>query len=94
MPGTTYSLRIYYGSQTGTGKLFAEQLASTATASGIKADVFDLKECDPEDTLTQEVRKFPHVSTCFLVEGYIVAVLQWGLCERVFYLHLHGGGSP
>lgn len=51
----SYSLSIYYGTQTGTGKLFAEQLASVARSRGVETTVSDLKECDPEDTLTQEV---------------------------------------
>ena len=88
VPGTAYSLRVYYGSQTGTGKLFAEQLASAAVARGIETGVFDLKDSDPEDTLTQEVRKMSG-SLLFHVDRYIVAVLQWELCECVFCFHLH-----
>ena len=56
VPLPRYSLKVYYGSQMGTGKVFAQQLASSATAEGIEATVLDLKDCDPEDTLTQEVR--------------------------------------
>lgn len=52
----TYSLNVYYGTQTGTAGVFAKQLASAAKDSGIQAAIFDLKECDPEDTLAQEVR--------------------------------------
>lgn len=51
----TYSLNIYYGTQTGTAKLFAEQLANAARIRGIAVAVGNLKDLDPEDTLTQEV---------------------------------------
>ena len=56
IPTPTRTLNVYYGTQTGTAKEFAKQLAIVAKDSGVKAAVFDLKECDPEDTLTQEVR--------------------------------------
>lgn len=52
-----YSLGIYYGSQTGTAKQFAEQLAGDARARGIEVAVCNLKDSDPEDTLTHEVRQ-------------------------------------
>ena len=51
----THSLKVFYGTQTGTAKQFAEQLASEATEKGLTASVFNLKDCDPEDTLTHEV---------------------------------------
>ena len=56
-PLQTYSLSIYYGTQTGTAKQFSQQLARAAEARGITTSVCDLKDCDPEDTLTQEVRR-------------------------------------
>lgn len=55
---STYSLNIYYGTQTGTAKLFAEQLALAAKTRGIEVAMGDLKDSDPEDTLTQEVRQY------------------------------------
>jgi tRNA wybutosine-synthesizing protein 1 len=51
-----HSLKIYYGTQTGTAKVFADKLAAAAETRGIAVAVNDLKDCDPEDTLTQEVR--------------------------------------
>lgn len=54
-PIRRHSLNIYYGTQTGTAEVFAKQLASTAEARGVTVAVYDLKDCDPEDTLTQEV---------------------------------------
>lgn len=60
VPGATprtLSLNIYYGTQTGTGEVFARQLAAAARDKGVRVTTFDLKECDPEDTLTQEVSK-------------------------------------
>ena len=56
-PIRRHSLNIYYGTQTGTAKVFAERLAVTAEARGIVVAVCDLKDCDPEDTLTQEVSR-------------------------------------
>ena len=50
------SLNVYYGTQTGTATLFAERLATVARARGIETTLSDLKDCDPEDTLTHEVR--------------------------------------
>lgn len=69
-----YSLNIYYGTQTGTAKIFAEQLASDAKGRGIEVATFDLKECDPEDTLTLEVREREviGVSNIFLSSLFIV----------------------
>ena len=86
-PLQTYSLSIYYGTQTGTAKQFSQQLARAAEARGITTSVCDLKDCDPEDTLTQEVRR----------EGgrgggdvkLLCPVLWKWTCQSVPCLHLH-----
>ena len=51
-----YGLRVLYGTQTGVSKKFAADLVGQAEAAGIQVTMADLKDCDPEDTLTQEVR--------------------------------------
>lgn len=51
----TYTLKLFYGTQTGSAKRFAEQLATLARNNGVNVSVADLKDCDPEDTLTHEV---------------------------------------
>ena len=50
-----HSLRILYGTQTGTASRFAESLAADAKSRGVSVIISDLKDCDPEDTLTLEV---------------------------------------
>ena len=54
-PTHPHQLKVFYGTQTGTAKVFAEQLALEAERKGIKVGVADLKDCDPEDCLTQQV---------------------------------------
>lgn len=39
-----------------TNQLLANQLVSEANEAGIEAVLIDIKDCDPEETLTQEVR--------------------------------------
>jgi len=51
----THTLSVLYGTQTGVSKKFAGDLVSMAEAAGICVTMADLKDCDPEDTLTQEV---------------------------------------
>lgn len=86
-PLQTYSLGIYYGTQTGTAKQFAQQLARAAEARGITTSVCDLKDCDPEDTLTQEVRREGGRGECLLHSASLCLVL-WA-CQSVPGLHLH-----
>lgn len=50
-----HRLRIFYGTQTSTAKLFAEQLSGEAERTGITVSLADLKDCDPEECLTQQV---------------------------------------
>ena len=50
-----HQLRIFYGTQTGTAKLFAGQLSGEAERRGIAVSMADLKDCDPEEHLTQQV---------------------------------------
>ncbi|XP_060799659.1 S-adenosyl-L-methionine-dependent tRNA 4-demethylwyosine synthase TYW1 [Neoarius graeffei] len=47
-------VRIFYGSQTGTAKGFARELAEDVQALGFQSDVIDLKDYDPEDKLSDE----------------------------------------
>ncbi|KAM9468428.1 S-adenosyl-L-methionine-dependent tRNA 4-demethylwyosine synthase TYW1 isoform 1-T1 [Clarias gariepinus] len=47
-------VRIFYGSQTGTAKGFASELADNVQALGFQSDVIDLKDYDPEDKLSDE----------------------------------------
>ena len=50
-----HQLRIFYGTQTSTANLFAEQLSGEAKRRGIAVSLADLKDCDPEECLTQQV---------------------------------------
>uniref|UniRef100_A0A8B9K0C2 S-adenosyl-L-methionine-dependent tRNA 4-demethylwyosine synthase TYW1 n=1 Tax=Astyanax mexicanus TaxID=7994 RepID=A0A8B9K0C2_ASTMX len=47
-------VRIFYGSQTGTAKGFARELADDARATGFHSEVFDMKDYDPDDRLSDE----------------------------------------
>ncbi|XP_023673812.2 S-adenosyl-L-methionine-dependent tRNA 4-demethylwyosine synthase TYW1 isoform X1 [Paramormyrops kingsleyae] len=47
-------VKIFYGSQTGTAKGFAVDLAKEVQALGLTAEVIDMKEYDPEDSLSEE----------------------------------------
>ena len=53
-------IRIFYGTQTGTAKQFAEDLSAEFSSShvvGGNVSVVDLRQCsDPEEILTQQVR--------------------------------------
>lgn len=51
----SYKLNVFYGTQTGTAKLFANELASEVEQQGVTVSVSDLKDCDPEECLVQEV---------------------------------------
>ena len=57
--GTPRVLKVFYATQTGSAKAFAEQLAGEARVAGVQTSLADLKDCDPEDTLTQEVSRQP-----------------------------------
>ena len=51
-----HQLKIFYGTQTGTAKLLAEQLMGEAEMRGqITVNLTDLKDCDPKECLTQQV---------------------------------------
>lgn len=61
-------VKIFYGSQTGTAKGFANELSEEVKALGIPAEVIDIKDYDPDDQLIEEcINK----SVCvFLVATY------------------------
>uniref|UniRef100_A0A3Q1J330 S-adenosyl-L-methionine-dependent tRNA 4-demethylwyosine synthase TYW1 n=1 Tax=Anabas testudineus TaxID=64144 RepID=A0A3Q1J330_ANATE len=61
-------VKIFYGSQTGTAKAFANELSEEVKALGIPAEVTDMKEYDPDDQLADECTR---KSVCvFLVATY------------------------
>ncbi|XP_067307202.1 S-adenosyl-L-methionine-dependent tRNA 4-demethylwyosine synthase TYW1 [Pseudorasbora parva] len=47
-------VKVFYGSQTGTAKGFAKELAEDVSALGIQCEVIDMKEYDPDDRLSEE----------------------------------------
>ncbi|XP_041919060.1 S-adenosyl-L-methionine-dependent tRNA 4-demethylwyosine synthase TYW1 isoform X1 [Alosa sapidissima] len=47
-------LKIFYGSQTGTAKGFAKELAEDVKNLGLISEVIDLKDYDPDDRLSDE----------------------------------------
>eukprot|EP00118_Oscarella_pearsei_P021450 m.240698 g.240698 ORF g.240698 m.240698 type:complete len:668 (+) comp40196_c1_seq26:72-2075(+) len=50
----TKSLKVLFGSQTGTAKRFAEQLHREFRSRGWSSSVIDIKDYDPEDCLPQD----------------------------------------
>uniref|UniRef100_UPI0037E747AA S-adenosyl-L-methionine-dependent tRNA 4-demethylwyosine synthase TYW1 n=1 Tax=Semicossyphus pulcher TaxID=241346 RepID=UPI0037E747AA len=48
------TVKIFYGSQTGTAKGFANELSEEVKALGIPAEVIDMKDYDPDDQLADE----------------------------------------
>uniref|UniRef100_A0A3B3CUP2 Flavodoxin-like domain-containing protein n=1 Tax=Oryzias melastigma TaxID=30732 RepID=A0A3B3CUP2_ORYME len=49
-------VKIFYGSQTGTAKGFANVLSEEVKTLGFPAEVIDMKDYDPDDRLADEVR--------------------------------------
>ncbi|KAG5837247.1 hypothetical protein ANANG_G00237280 [Anguilla anguilla] len=47
-------VKIFYGSQTGTAKGFAEDLAEEVKIKGLSAEVIDLKDYDPDENISNE----------------------------------------
>ncbi|KAL7848609.1 hypothetical protein SRHO_G00202320 [Serrasalmus rhombeus] len=47
-------VRIFYGSQTGTAKGFARELAQDVCAAGFQSEVIDMNDYDPDDRLSDE----------------------------------------
>ncbi|XP_066534164.1 S-adenosyl-L-methionine-dependent tRNA 4-demethylwyosine synthase TYW1 isoform X2 [Hoplias malabaricus] len=47
-------VRIFYGSQTGTAKGFARELAEEVQVSGFLCEIIDMKDFDPDDRLSDE----------------------------------------
>ncbi|XP_042343251.1 S-adenosyl-L-methionine-dependent tRNA 4-demethylwyosine synthase TYW1 [Plectropomus leopardus] len=61
-------VKIFYGSQTGTAKGFANTLSEEVKSLGIPAEVIDMKDYDPDDQLADECT---NKSVCvFLVATY------------------------
>ncbi|XP_044311990.1 S-adenosyl-L-methionine-dependent tRNA 4-demethylwyosine synthase TYW1 isoform X1 [Varanus komodoensis] len=61
-------VKVFFGSQTGTAKRFALNLAEAVTAMNLPAEVIDMGGYDPEDCLVDEARS---KSVCvFLVATY------------------------
>lgn len=61
-------VKIFYGSQTGTAKGFANELSEEVETLGIPAEVIDIKDYDPDDQLIDECT---NKSVCvFLVATY------------------------
>ena len=52
------SLKVFYGTQTGTAKKFAAELAEEARTRNVSAEITDLKDYDPEDRLNEEVGSY------------------------------------
>uniref|UniRef100_A0A8C2Z9G8 tRNA-yW synthesizing protein 1 homolog (S. cerevisiae) n=1 Tax=Cyclopterus lumpus TaxID=8103 RepID=A0A8C2Z9G8_CYCLU len=48
-------VKIFYGSQTGTAKGFAEELSEEVKTLGVPAKVIDIRDYDPDDQLADEV---------------------------------------
>ncbi|XP_041669775.1 S-adenosyl-L-methionine-dependent tRNA 4-demethylwyosine synthase TYW1 [Cheilinus undulatus] len=48
------AVKIFYGSQTGTAKGFAQELSEEVKTLGIPAEVIDMKDYDPDDQLADE----------------------------------------
>ncbi|XP_061575847.1 S-adenosyl-L-methionine-dependent tRNA 4-demethylwyosine synthase TYW1 [Cololabis saira] len=61
-------VKIFFGSQTGTAKGFAEELREEVKTLGVAAEVIDMKDYDPDDRLADECESR---SVCvFLVATY------------------------
>uniref|UniRef100_A0A3Q4HWX5 tRNA-yW synthesizing protein 1 homolog (S. cerevisiae) n=1 Tax=Neolamprologus brichardi TaxID=32507 RepID=A0A3Q4HWX5_NEOBR len=50
-------VKIFYGSQTGTAKGFANELSEEVKSLGLPAEVIDMKDYDPDDQLADEDEK-------------------------------------
>lgn len=62
------SVKIFYGSQTGTAKGFADALAKDITSLGVHVEILNMKDYDPDDNLVEETTSR---SVCvFLVATY------------------------
>ncbi|KAJ1974649.1 Fe-S oxidoreductase, partial [Dimargaris verticillata] len=83
-------LKVFYGTQTGTAKLFANQLGETLKAQNLPATVLDVADYDTEDFFTEK-------SVClFLLATYNVEnptdwLLKW--LEDTRYDHRVAKGS-
>lgn len=63
------NLQIWYGTQTGTAKQFADILSEDAQTSNISAKVFDLKDFDPENHILLEANT--DTVSVFILSTYI-----------------------
>ncbi|KAG8587483.1 hypothetical protein GDO81_005683 [Engystomops pustulosus] len=62
------SVKIFYGSQTGTAKGFASTLANDVTSLGVPVEIVNMKEYDPDDNLVEETTN--QTICVFLVATY------------------------
>ncbi|XP_071992302.1 S-adenosyl-L-methionine-dependent tRNA 4-demethylwyosine synthase TYW1-like [Engystomops pustulosus] len=62
------SVKIFYGSQTGTAKGFASSLANDVTSLGVPVEIVNMKEYDPDDNLVEETTN--QTICVFLVATY------------------------
>ncbi|XP_002734220.1 S-adenosyl-L-methionine-dependent tRNA 4-demethylwyosine synthase TYW1-like [Saccoglossus kowalevskii] len=62
-------LKIFYASQTGTAKSFSEKLSNDVSTFGVRSEVIDLSQYEPEDNLVEET---DGQNACvFIVASYI-----------------------
>ncbi|KAG9328018.1 hypothetical protein JZ751_016934, partial [Albula glossodonta] len=61
-------VKVFFGSQTGTAKGFAEELAEEVRVLGLTGEVIDLKDYDPEENMSNECES--RVVSVFLLATY------------------------
>ncbi|XP_042298353.1 S-adenosyl-L-methionine-dependent tRNA 4-demethylwyosine synthase TYW1 isoform X2 [Sceloporus undulatus] len=61
-------VKVFYGSQTGTAKRFASRLLDAVASLNLPAEVIDMKDYDPDDSLVDEANG--HNICAFLVATY------------------------
>ncbi|XP_076472908.1 S-adenosyl-L-methionine-dependent tRNA 4-demethylwyosine synthase TYW1-like [Babylonia areolata] len=68
-PRQKRKLKVFYGTQTGTSKRLAEQLAEEVKGQGYMVEVVNLKDYDPEDRLSHEAED---LYVCiFIISTYV-----------------------
>jgi len=65
------TLKIFYGTQTGNAKYFSELLQDKGKADGYLVTLYNMKDVDPEDVLTEEANTRNNNSICvFIISTY------------------------